>query len=99
MLVLAAVDGAGAWLWWLGLAVVVLVVIPVVLFVAVEIVRSLVEIRRYSEDILDHGVGLAGALDAVPELGHSRRLSADVGAGFASVAAALARVLGGEDAR
>jgi hypothetical protein len=33
------------------------------------------EIRRYSEDILDAGVGIAKNLDAVDELGQTRELA------------------------
>lgn len=94
-MVVLAVSGGTAVLWWLGLAVVVLAVIPAVLLVAVQIVRALTEIRRYSDDILEHGVGLAGALDPVPELERTRALSAEVGNGFGRVAAGLSRVLDG----
>lgn len=92
-MVVLAVGGWAAVLWWLGLAVVVFVVIPAVLLVAVQVLRALTEIRRYSEDILEHGVGLAGALDPVPELERTRALSAEVGSGFGRVAAGLSRVL------
>lgn len=98
-MVLMVVAGWPAALWWLGIAVVVLVVVPAVLIVALHIVNSLVEIRDYSADILEHGVGLAGALDPVPELEHTRALSAEVGDGFGRVAAGLARVLDGGGAR
>ena len=94
MMVLA-VSGGVAVLWWLGLALVVLVVIPVVLLVAAQVVRALHEIRQYSDDILEHGIGLAGALDPLPELDRTRVLSAEVESGFGRVAAGLARVLDG----
>lgn len=98
-MVILAVSGGAAVLWWLGLAFVVLVVIPAVLVVAAEVLRALNEIRRYSDDILEHGVGLAGALDPVPELERTRALSAEVSSGFGRVADGLARVLDGGRAR
>jgi hypothetical protein len=94
VLIVAIGTGAAA-LWWLGLAVVVLVVVPVVLLLARDIIRALSEIRRYSEDILEHGVGLAGNLDPVPELERTRDLSRAVGTEFGQLAAGLKRLLGG----
>ena len=90
---LAVVGWAGAVVWWLGLAAVVFVVVPVVLVVARGIIRSLVEIRRYSDDILQHAGMLGTSLDAVSELDRTRQLSATVARGFDDVAAGLARVL------
>lgn len=94
-MVVLAVSGGAAVLWWLALALVVLVVIPAVLLVASQIVQVLREIRRYSDDILEHGIGVAGALDPLPELDRTRALSAEVEAGFGRVATGLARVLDG----
>lgn len=94
-MVVLAVSGGAAVLWWLALALVVLVVIPAVLLVASQIVQVLREIRRYSDDILEHGIGVAGALDPLPELDRTRALSAEVGTGFGRVATGLARVLDG----
>lgn len=94
-MVVLAIGGGAALVWWLGLALVVLVVIPVVVFVAVEIIRAVNEIRHYSDDILEHGVGLAGALDPVPELERTRELSSDVAVGFGRVVSGLTRVMDG----
>lgn len=98
-MVVLAISGGAAVLWWLGLALVVLVVIPAVLLVASQIVRTLTEIRQYSDDILEHGLGLAGALDPLPELERTRALAAEVGTGFGRVASGLARVLDGRRGR
>lgn len=94
-MVVVAIGAGAAFVWWLGLALVVLVVVPLVLFLAVEIIRSIAEIRRYSEDILEHGVGLAGALDPVPELAHTRELTTAVAPVFQQLAAGLKQLLGG----
>ncbi len=59
-------------LWWIGNAVGLLVVIPLVAVLAGRVVRTAMEIRRYAHDILHHGVLLAGNLDPVPALAETR---------------------------
>lgn len=83
-------------LWWLALAGFFLVVVPVVVLVANRVVAALREIRAYAEDILEHGVGLAGNLDPVPDLATTSELVKRVGAGIGRYGAALDRLLGGE---
>ncbi len=55
-------------LWWLGNLVVLLVVVPLVLFLANRIMREGAEINAYADDILEHGVGLSANLVPVPAL-------------------------------
>lgn len=55
-------------LWWLGNVVALLVVVPLVLFLANRIMREGREINAYADDILVHGVGLAANLVPVPAL-------------------------------
>ncbi len=55
-------------IWWVGNAVLLLVVAPVVILLANRVIRPATEIRRYAEDILEHGVGLARNLDPVSAL-------------------------------
>lgn len=62
--------------WWIGNAVLALVVIPTVALLALRVVRPLLEIRKYAEDILEHGLGAAGELEAVPDLLRTRELTA-----------------------
>lgn len=94
-----AVGAGWATLWWLGLALVVFVVIPLVLIIARDILLAVNEIRLYSDDILDHGVGLAGALDPVPALGRTQQLTAEVATAFGRVALGLARLWNPEGRR
>ncbi len=54
--------------WWVMNVVALVVVVPVVVLLANRIIRSGLEISHYADDILDHGVALAGTLDAVPAL-------------------------------
>lgn len=87
--------GAGmAVLWWLGLAIVVFVVVPVVLFLARDIILALREIQLYADDIRQHGGEIATSLEAVGELDRTRELASDVGSTVERIAAALAPVLG-----
>jgi hypothetical protein len=55
-------------LWWIANAVLILVVAPVVVWLANKLLRPTFEIKAYANDILDHGVALTGTLDAVPKL-------------------------------
>lgn len=57
--------------WWLGNVVLLLVVIPVVAFLALRIVRRSKEVRDYTSDILTHGLGITANLDPVPALAES----------------------------
>lgn len=55
-------------LWWLANAVLLLVVVPLVLFLANRIMREGAEINAYADDILEHGVNLSANLVPVPAL-------------------------------
>ncbi len=90
---IAAVEWWAAILWWVAIIGFFLVVVPVVLAVATRVIRTLREIKRYAEDILEHGIGLAGNLDPVPALGTTRGLVKEVGAGIGRYGAAIARIL------
>ncbi len=55
-------------LWWIVNAVVLLVVVPLVIFLANRVIRPGLEINAYADDILEHGVLLSKALEPVPAL-------------------------------
>lgn len=76
-------------LWWLGNLIFVAVVIPVVVTLLNNLMEPIVEIRRYGDDVLEHGVILIAALDAVDELEETRDLLAKVNSGVKSYGAAL----------
>jgi len=68
------VSTAAVVLAWVGLALgLVILVVVVVLFD--RILRTALEIRRYSEDILVAGVGIARNLDGVDEAVRTRDLA------------------------
>ncbi|MBW3664707.1 MAG: hypothetical protein KY469_16535 [Actinobacteria bacterium] len=79
----------GATVWWLGLLVVLAVVLAIA-YLAHQVTRNVAEIRRYSQDILEHGVGLAGELDPVPLLGRTRELVVTVADAFRQLVQRLA---------
>lgn len=56
------------WLWWIGNALILLVVVPLVIFLANRVIRPAVEIQHASDDILEHGVILTEHLVPVPAL-------------------------------
>ena len=80
-------------LWWLGNAVFLLVVIPLVILLLNRLMRPTVEIGKYADDVLEHGVILIASLDAVDELLNTRELVKKVGAGVGQYGAALDRIL------
>ena len=55
-------------LWWIGNALLLLVVVPVLVALLNRVLAALERIRRASDDILTGGVALVGELDAVPGL-------------------------------
>ena len=64
------------WLWWLGNAVLLLVIVPVVLLLANRVMRPALEIKRYAADIDVNGAALAGHLKPVPAVADTRDLVA-----------------------
>jgi hypothetical protein len=55
-------------LWWIGNAVLLLVVVPVLVALLNRVLAALERIRGASDDILSGGVALVGELDVVPDL-------------------------------
>lgn len=52
-------------LWWFGLAAWILGVIPLLAWLLYRLLRPIEEIRRYADDVREHGDGLAEALAKV----------------------------------
>ena len=92
---IADIGTVWAVLWALAIAGFFLLVVPVVLWLATRVIRELILIQRYAADILEHGVGLAGNLDPVPELLKTRELIGQVTAGASRYAGALDRIVSG----
>ncbi len=79
-------------LWWIGNAVLILVVAPVVVWLANKLLRPTMEIRAYANDILEHGVNLTGTLDAVPKLVTTQQLAAEARQGVERYGSAVERL-------
>ena len=80
--------------WWIGNALGVVVVIPLVLLLMSGVIRPVRQIAWYAGDILEHGVGLSGNLDPVPALGQTRELVAEVTRHAVEYVGALERMTG-----
>ena len=80
-------------LWWIGNLVLLFVVVPVVLLLLNRLLRQIMEIDAYANDILEHGVGITSALDAVPKLVRTRELVNTAHGAAGRYVGALQRVL------
>jgi hypothetical protein len=63
---------------WVMSLIGLLVVAPLVVTLATRVVRPALECARYADDILEHGVGITAALDAVPALLDTRQATTDL---------------------
>jgi len=80
-------------LWLLGDVVLLLVIVPVVLLLLNRVLRPTMEINNYANDILEHGVAITGALDAVPKLVTTRDLTSTARNSAVRYVTALQRLL------
>ncbi|GAC1380331.1 MAG: hypothetical protein NVSMB4_09280 [Acidimicrobiales bacterium] len=76
-------------LWWVVNAVVLVVVVPVVILLANQVIRAGVEIDSYADDILVHGVAVTANLDPIPALLETRVLVGTVTANAVRYVTAL----------
>ena len=76
-------------LWWIANLVGLFVVIPLVILLANRVIRPALEIRRYADDILEHGVLLSANLEPVPALDETRQLVGKVTANAVGYVTAL----------
>lgn len=77
-------------MWWsIGIGALLLVVIPLVAFLAHRMLGHIAEIKRYADDVLEHGVGVTKNLAPVPALLDTRELVKNVGAGLGTYAGSV----------
>jgi hypothetical protein len=82
-------------LWWIGNAVLLVVVVPVLVALLNRVLAALERIRQASDDILDGGVELTRELDDVPEmLAVTGGTVHDVTVGATRYAGSVAKLLG-----
>jgi len=82
-------------LWWIGNAVLLFVVLPVVIALLNRVLAGVERIRGASDEILAGGVALAGQLDGVPEaLATTDNTIKEVSVGAVRYAGSVAKLLG-----
>jgi len=82
-------------LWWIGNAVLLLVVVPVLIFLLNKVLAALERIRGASDEILAGGVGLIGELNNVPRLlAVTDQVIEDVALGAVRYAGSVGKLLG-----
>jgi hypothetical protein len=80
----------------LGLLLLFLGVAPLLVILAHRVLRRIVEVRRYADDVLEHGVGVTANLDPVPALVDTRDLVKGAGMGLLRYGAAVEKLLAGK---
>jgi hypothetical protein len=82
-------------LWWIGNAILLLVVLPVVIFLLNRVLAAAERIRGATDDILSGGVALVGELSGVPEaLATTDNTVREVAVGAVRYAGSVAKLLG-----
>ena len=82
-------------LWWIGNAVLLFVVLPVVIALLNRVLAAVERIRGASDEILAGGVALAGQLDGVQEaLATTDNTINEVSVGAVRYAGSVAKLLG-----
>jgi hypothetical protein len=82
-------------LWWIGNAVLLVVVLPVVIFLLNRVLAAIERIRGATDDILAGGVALIGELNGVPEaLAVTDETIKAVSVGAVRYAGSVAKLLG-----
>jgi hypothetical protein len=82
-------------LWWIGNAVLLLVILPVVIFLLNRVLAAVERIRHATDDILSGGVALVGELSDVPgALATTDDTIRGVSVGAVRYAGSVAKLLG-----
>lgn len=82
-------------LWWIGNAVLLVVILPVVVALLSRVLGALERIRKASDDILASGVAVTKDLDQLPEtLAATGRTVNEVAVGAVRYAGSVAKLLG-----
>jgi hypothetical protein len=82
-------------LWWIGNAVLLLVVLPVVIYLLNRVLAAVERIRHATDDILSGGVALIGQLDGVPAaLATTDATVNEISVGAVRYAGSVAKLLG-----
>jgi hypothetical protein len=80
-------------LWWIGNAVLLVVILPVVVRLLQGVVQPAAEIKQTADQLAATGPVLVNKLDPVPQLATTQQLVHQTTAGLARYGAALDRIL------
>jgi hypothetical protein len=81
--------------WWIGNAILLVAVLPVVIFLLNRVLAALERIRGATDDILGGGVALIGELQGVPEgLATTDATVGEISVGAVRYAGSVAKLLG-----
>lgn len=81
--------------WWIGNAILLLAVVPVLVALLNRVLAALERIRGASDEILGGGVALIGEVEDVPDLlAVTDQTIADVSQGAVRYAGSVAKLLG-----
>ncbi len=81
-------------LWWIGNAVLLVVILPVVIFLLNRVLAAVERIRGATDQILSGGVALIGELNGVPEaLATTDRTINEVSVGAVRYAGSVGKLL------
>jgi hypothetical protein len=82
-------------LWWIGNAVLLLVVLPVVIYLLNRVLAAVERVRHATDEILSGGVALIGELQGVPEaLATTDATVNEISVGAVRYAGSVAKLLG-----
>ena len=82
-------------LWWIGNAILLVVVLPVVIYLLNRVLAALERIRAASDNILAGGVALIGELNGLPEaLAVTDNTVKEISVGAVRYAGSVAKLLG-----
>jgi hypothetical protein len=82
-------------LWWIGNAVLLLVILPVVIYLLNRVLAAVERIRGATDEILTGGVALIGELTGVPDgLAKTDSTVNEVAVGAVRYAGSVAKLLG-----
>ncbi|HSZ45041.1 MAG TPA: hypothetical protein VK823_06880 [Streptosporangiaceae bacterium] len=81
--------------WWIGNAILLVVILPVVIYLLNRVLAAVERIRHATDDILAGGVGLVGELTDVPDaLATTDETIRAVSVGAVRYAGSVAKLLG-----
>jgi len=82
-------------LWWIGNAILLIVVLPVVIYLLNRVLAAVERIRHATDDILSGGVALVGELTDVPAaLATTDATINEISVGAVRYAGSVAKLLG-----